>query len=179
MTTQQNRQGIRDVIGVIIAKHGLTIESVFVPWSLSRNAGEKSPSLNWRVTLKQEGRNILTTDYSAGCGHAPSYQQRETVDSHANVLRECEKGFATYGSMGMLNTKKPITPEARDVIYSLLLDSDALDHDSFESWASDFGYDTDSREAEKTYQACLKIALQFRKIGEAAIVELRDAFQDY
>lgn len=55
-----------------IAALGLTVEAVFIPFSLSRNKGEKHRTLNWRVTLKRNGREIMTTDYSAGEGHCPA-----------------------------------------------------------------------------------------------------------
>lgn len=169
----------------VVAKYGLTVESVFVPFSQSRNAnaGEKFPSLNWRVTLKQHGRTILTTDYSAGCAHAPSYNQRMDYDTRQLVNKECESGYACKQmyTMGHIQSmkNKPILPDSYDVIYSLLLDSEVLYHDSFESWAGEFGYDEDSRHAESLYNECIKIALKFRQIGESTIAELRDAYQDY
>lgn len=58
----------------------------------------------------------------------------------------------------------------------------------FENWASEYGYDTDSRKAESIYQACLDIALKLRgdialklrgAIGDSGMVELQTAFQDY
>jgi hypothetical protein len=159
-------------IDELLAKHGLTVESVFIPWSKSRNAGEKMPSLNWRVTLVHNGRKVLTTDYSAGYGHAPSYRQGDnTLFTHNRIENECERGKSYTG--------KAILPEPRDVIYSLLMDSEVMDYDSFESWADWFGYDQDSRQTEKTYNDCLKIALRLRKIGESVIEELREAYQDY
>tara|TARA_R110000796_G_scaffold242533_3_gene364638 strand:+ start:809 stop:1477 length:669 start_codon:yes stop_codon:yes gene_type:complete len=51
---------------------GVTVESVFIPFSRSRNAGQDSPSLNWSVTVKRQGRAVLTTDYGAGAGHCPA-----------------------------------------------------------------------------------------------------------
>lgn len=56
-----------------IASLGLTVESVFVPFSRSRNKAEKNPSLNWKVTIKRNDREVLTTDYMAGMGHCPNY----------------------------------------------------------------------------------------------------------
>lgn len=35
---------------------------------------------------------------------------------------------------------------------------------NFEEWATEFGYDTDSRKAERTYLACHKIAQNFREL---------------
>lgn len=169
---------VKNRVGVVIKKHDLTIESVFIPWSQSRSAGEKDPSLNWRVTLKQGGRAILSTDYSAGCAHAPSYNQRgyNTVDGREAVRNECESGKKSLGTWGR---GEAILPDSHDVIYSLLMDSEVLDYNSFEDWADSIGYDTDSRQAEQIYNSCLKIALQFHKIGESVIEELREVYQDY
>lgn len=50
-----------DIIDSALADLGLTVDSVFVPFSRSRNKGEKYKSLNWQVTVKRNGRNILTT----------------------------------------------------------------------------------------------------------------------
>ena len=60
------------------------------------------------------------------------------------------------------------------------MDADVLDYPTFEEWADTFGYDCDSRSAEKTYRDCLEIALKMRAIfGEADLTKLRDTFQDY
>jgi hypothetical protein len=178
---------------------GLGIDAVFVPFSQSRNRTEKSPSLNWRVTLHRTvsgiRRDILTTDYSAGCGHAPSYKQsfgRKSVEDRerdAMAAWECEHGGLAQGvrypAGGIMaqaygSVSKRIEPDTLDVIFSLVMDSDVLDAGGFESWASDFGYDTDSRKTEKTYQVCLDIALKLRvAIGDAGLQQLRTAFQDY
>lgn len=165
----------------VLDKYGLTVESAFVPWSKSRNAKEKNPSLNWIITLKQDGRDILTTDYSAGCGHAPSYKQGSynTIDGRDAVKWECENGYKLFQDSVFKMKQNPILPNAQDVIYSLLTDSEVLDYATFEDWADSFGYDPDSRSHEKIYNACLKIALQFRRIGESAMAELREAYQDY
>lgn len=179
---------VKDKIGVAIAKYDLTVESKFIPFSKSRNAGEKMPSLNWQVTLKWGDKKILTTDYSAGCGHAPFYKNhihnamRLSIWEHDRLMAECENGFpvdSRYENMIVWDKKRPILPDSRDVIYSLLLDSEVLEYATFEAWAGEFGYDGDSRQAEKTYNACMKIALQFRQLGESVISELRDAYQDY
>jgi hypothetical protein len=57
-----------------IAALGLTVESRFVPFSQSRSKDESRATLNWRVTVKRHGRDVLTTDYSAGIAHCPGYK---------------------------------------------------------------------------------------------------------
>lgn len=70
------------------------------------------------------------------------------------------KRMSVYFSMGAgLNGKEP---EAADVLGSLASDS-ASAGESFESWASEYGYDADSRKAEKTWKACRQIATKLQK----------------
>lgn len=55
-------------------------------------------------------------------------------------------------------------PTAADVLSCLISDSSALDAGSFEEWAREYGYSEDSRKAERTYRACLKIGADVRTL---------------
>ncbi|MCR4300686.1 MAG: hypothetical protein NUV51_03675 [Sulfuricaulis sp.] len=168
---------------------GLTYSAEFVPWSKSRNA-KKPPvkpsdySLNWKITISKGGRSI-TTDYSAGIGHIPGYKQswsgRLTVDEFEAIKYACETG-KTYRAISLnlgsipMGQKPILAPSVTDVMSSLILDASVLDAGVFEEWAGDYGYDTDSREAERIYKACLDIALKLRSIvGDAGLAALREA----
>src|SRR5690606_22517233 len=98
---------------------------------------------NWKVTLVKGGRDILTTDYSAGVGHCPSYKQmaRWTRDYTALIVFETEHGKTAHRPNGFSFIKggKPILPETLSVIHSLMLDCDVLIYGKFEQWAADFG----------------------------------------
>jgi hypothetical protein len=182
-----------DALAACIAKHGLIVRAEFVPFSKSRNAGEKHKSLNWKVTLMKNERDVLTTDYMAGSGHCPAhnskpphgYPNHKSMWERDSIAWECENGFPTtyLGSMsGFMRKSKsaPIVPDPVDVIWSLTRDADVIDYPTFEQWARDMGYDEDSRKAEKIYRDCLEIALKLRAgIGEQALSELREAGQDY
>jgi hypothetical protein len=103
------------------------------------------------------------------------------------IAYECEHGHAAAwsdnlnrvmprGARGIL----PILPDTCSVIASLVSDADALDHASFEEWASDQGENPDSRAAERTYRACLEIALKLRNaVGEYGLRKLSEACQDF
>jgi hypothetical protein len=161
----------------VIKNLGLTIESTFVPWSQSRRAGEKHPSLNWKVRLLHNGKLVAETDYSAGCGHCPSYQYGDNSVNHwEEVRRECETGKSNFKTVWGYS----ILLDTTDVIYSLVMDSDALNYPTYEEWASEFGYDPDSRKGEAIYRQCLEIALKLRSaIGEDGLKRLNEASQDY
>ena len=174
-----------DNVSKVLADMGLTLESVFVPFSQSRNKAEKSPSLNWKVTLKKSGKDILTTDYMAGCGHCPSYQQGGKFESRKQTEYECEKGIKagrwSYGMNRIQPTAKitPILPKIEDVVHSLVMDSEVLEYD-FAEWCGNFGYQEDSRKAEQIYNDCMQIALKInRSLGTDGLNTLREVYQDY
>ncbi len=178
----------QETLADCIERLGLSVVAVFTPFSQSRNAGNEHPSLNWRVWLRRNGRDILSTDYSAGIAHCPAYKASVRALGHPNsVLRsrfidwECENGKESHTNEHQSPYgRKPILPDAPSVVASLVLDSDVLNYGSFEDWAGDFGYDVDSREAEKTYRACLAIALQMRNgIGEDNLAALAEAAREY
>lgn len=183
----------RKALEAVIADLGLSVAAVFVPLSQSRNKGEKYPTLNWRVTLRRARLlppeagvdlfDVLTTDYSAGSAHCPSYRQgHRTVFTSERIAFECEHGKRArwLESAGMLTGGEPIKLDAVDVIHSLALNADVLNHSSFEEWASDLGHDPDSRAAENIYRQCLEHALALRNaIGEDGLRRLQEAGQGY
>lgn len=60
-----------------------------------------------------------------------------------------------YKGVGLPDTP----PTALEVLECLVSDARSYrDARSFEEWAGDLGYDTDSRAAEKTYKECKRIA---------------------
>lgn len=167
-TSEQFEAAARDL--------GLGMTTEFIPYSKSRNAGSWR-SLNWEATITHDDNPVLTTDYSAGEGHCPSYTQgRRSVDQDAAIRRECETGRRhRLGANGPAMTDEAIVPDFADVLASLISETDVLDFGTFEDWASEFGYDTDSRKAEANYRECLKNALALRAaIGDSALEQLRE-----
>ncbi len=167
---------------------GIEYTATFIPFSESRNKGEKLKSLNWLVTLRK-GHQEIKTDYMQGQGHVKGYKSKmggmtmyEKEDQDTRLEKACEEGrwVTAILSTGSVFTKPHPGPLLKDVLYSLVMDSDALDYPTFEDWADCFGYDTDSRSGEKVYRACLEIALKMRAMfGDAGLEKLREVFQDY
>jgi hypothetical protein len=54
-------------------------------------------------------------------------------------------------------------PSAADVLSSLLMDA-RVGEETFEDFCSDFGYEPDSRDAHKTWQACTRMAPRVRRL---------------
>jgi hypothetical protein len=178
-----NTNTTAEQIEATAAELGLSMTSEFVPFSKSRNASEKMPSLNWKVTLLVNGRPIITTDYMAGSGHCPSYKQGKQTWEDRNAIKfECENGKRArlMRSTDHIIGGEKINPKFADVLHSLVSDAGAIDHASFEDWASEYGYDTDSRKGEAIYRTCLEFGLKLRNaLGEAGLATLRDAVSNY
>lgn len=175
----------------VAARHKLGVTAVFIPFSQSRNKDSDMMNLNWKVTLTCNGRSVVTTNYSAGQAHCPAYENPPKLSNGAidkylqrkRITDECQNGkvskLTEHGSRFAIGGA-PILPDECDVIYALVSDSDVLNYCSFEQWASDFGYDEDSRKAKSIYDDCMSIALNLRGgLGDSVMSELQLACQEY
>ena len=87
--------------------------------------------------------------------------------------------FDYFTGLGHRKSAKPQAPTIKDVLYSLISDSSALET-SFEYWCADYGYDTDSRKAFETYQACCDIGKKINRLFNSKTrAAMREFFQEY
>lgn len=93
-----------------------------------------------------------------------------------NIKRGNEVMTVNY-SMGSAYAGEP---QESDIFNSLLLDTSNVEGETFEDWAGNFGYDTDSRKAEKSFNACKEelVSLQ-RLFSKSELNDLREIFADY
>lgn len=77
--------------------------------------------------------------------------------NHYKITLRCQRHtFTTYFSQGCGITREP---SASDLLNCLASDAAGFANaQSFEDWCSEYGYDTDSRKAEKTYNVIQKQA---------------------
>jgi hypothetical protein len=99
--------------------------------------------------------------------HNPNMDDSATMDHWRVTLRRPGKKMTVYFSMGSGHNGK--APEAADVLDCLASDASSVDNArDFADWASDYGYDTDSRKAHKTYTVCKRQAERLKKfLGES------------
>ena len=70
-----------------------------------------------------------------------------------------------------------VPPSALDILHCIRLDNP---HDeTFENWCSEYGYDTDSRKAEKMYRACIEQTMMFRRNYPAINLDEYQPLEDY
>jgi hypothetical protein len=72
---------------------------------------------------------------------------------------------------------KAVAPKIDDVLSALVIDGGAMS-EAFSDWCDNYGYDTDSRKALATYEACQENGIKLRRIG-VNIDDAMEAFQDY
>ena len=71
-------------------------------------------------------------------------------------------------------------PTVHDVLGCLLTDVMTVENcESFEDWAGDLGFDADSRNAEKSYNACVESCPKLYEFLGEYIEEFKEAAMDY
>jgi len=86
----------------------------------------------------------------------------ENMDHWRCVFKMGRRSLTIYFSMGMAHNGKE--PTAADVIACVVSDARGIDYcRSFEDWCSDYGYDTDSRKAERIFKVCERLAKSLKR----------------
>ena len=98
----------------------------------------------------------------------PNMADSENMDHWRCVLKAGRSQFTVYFSMGAAHNGK--APKAADVLDCLASDACGFANArDFADWASEYGYDPDSRKAYHTYRIVEKQAKKLRKfLGESA-----------
>lgn len=88
------------------------------------------------------------------------------------LQRSGGKRMTVYFSKGRGHNGKPA--EASEVLDCMASDAAGVENaQSFEDWASEYGYDTDSRKAHRTYSICKRQAERLKKfLGDEAYEKL-------
>jgi len=124
----------------------------------------------WTVTLTYRGRTFMTA-YRTGLGNGtrrgrPMEAPREG-EQRVPMTLELARALKPYGRLTVSDTEGFVLlsrPPLGDVLMSLGLDAHSGEHMLFEDFANEFGLDTDSREAERTWRVCQETRGQLRKL---------------
>jgi hypothetical protein len=108
--------------------------------------GLRANQFHWHVVVTRGAQSFETT-YSAGLAHCSSARRN------------------TPGSI-VLDGKwvKPTAPSVAGMLDCLRSDAHAGESNVFEDFASEFGYDSDSRKAEAIWHACQKIRGELQRL---------------
>lgn len=102
----------------------------------------------------------------------PYMENGADMDHWRCVIRAGRRKLTIPFSMGKGHNGK--APDLPNVLDCLASDSAGIETaGSFEDWASEYGYDTDSRKAERTFRACQRQADKLKRfLTEGAYQEL-------
>ena len=108
----------------------------------------------------EENKIKMTCEYA---DHNPNMDDKNWQANHYKItLKTNGKQFTLYFSQGIGITGEPKIESVLDC-----LASDAAGYENasdFEDWANEYGYDTDSRKAEKTYNLIGKQADKLKNL---------------
>jgi len=119
-------------------------------------------------------------DYKTFCNRHNISIESELVDENPNMtdmpegsyhwkvtLKRPGKQMTLFFSMGPALTNEPT---AEEVLECLAMDSYTAEDETFEEWCGNYGYDTDSRKAERCYNATMNQAGKLvRFLGELSL----------
>jgi hypothetical protein len=151
----------RTSLDQFIAKHGILFEA-------------------HRVATRPDG--LMESDPKNPTRHFRCRIKVRPLETNLGLTYRDTRSFGLYFSQGSTHTTEPTLAEVLDC-----LASDASGYEqakdvaranihedvTFDNWASEYGYDTDSRKAEKTFRTVKRQAEQLKRtLGEAAYKEL-------
>ena len=92
------------------------------------------------------------------------------------TIRMGKRRLTTSYRMGMAHTGEP---DVASVVYSLISDYQCARDSSFEDFCFEYGYNLDSRKAEKTFKQCRATGPKLEKLLGDTLPQLIEASQDY
>ena len=141
---------------------------------------EKWDCDSWRFTMKKQ-----SFEYFTGMAHREDVTadtKKRAAYEFTSLTEKDKSGQTMYGRRYLQRVqelRKPQTPPIASLLYSLILDGSACS-ESFASWCDSFGYDSDSRKARATYEACQQGFDKLRKVfSPAQIAHIQELLQEY
>lgn len=167
-----------------LAALGVTMRAAFV----GQPADPKllNSLLFWHVEVLYRGSIVLREPWRMGTAYVQvqrgdrwhsAHTCRLTTDVYDAVKAAVERGV---GGWPLSVACRLVAPCAADVLASLSRDASVLDFPTFEAWASEYGYDPDSRSALATYNELLAQSLRYRSaLPEETRAAIAALLQDY
>jgi hypothetical protein len=115
-----------------------------------------SPEAENRASLAKLGIKMSVR----GADNNPNFDHGDPHASHYKcTFSRGRKRMTVNYSMGSAHTSEPTLNEVFDCLVG---DARSVDDLDFDEWCRDIGYDTDSRQAERTYKTCVHQAGRLR-----------------
>lgn len=163
-----------------ITLESLNLKATCVPCGTGNiGEGDRNEMLRFNCLFTNAKGRSESFEYFVGFGQLNWNESRVKRASHihfsqdqASVIELGSKRWDLRDKSLLASTALAVaritkfTPDPLEVLACIARDGDAQDT-LFEDWCSEMGYDTDSRKAEKTYNACRDNFLKLRKLLSA------------
>lgn len=119
------------------------------------------------MTLNEFITDAGITITSTQTGNNPHVEDSDRMNNYKVRLRNADgRTMRLYYSKGV--GRNGASPTAEEILDCLAMDASGIENaQGFEDWCSEYGYDTDSRRAEKTYKVCQRQAERLQKFLDA------------
>ena len=170
----------------IVQREGITMDTEKA--TSNPNMPDAIPDAqHWLCVLRNEGKSrTLDVPYSMGPAHKTV--TRAAIVALGGRVEGWKMGekmpFHGFGSKQVCVAEaeaeslcEPTPPELADVLDCLASNAMGIENARcFEEWAAEYGYDEDSRRAERVYRTCQEEAAKLaRFLGEGVFQEVLDA----
>lgn len=153
-----------------IARYGLRMDVAPAPSNPNMDDMPEG-SAHWAVTIHGPGGK-LDIPYSMGPGHRrwkrgatpKAYKEFASQKVGGPAVKPYFGGCSLYAAEHFDRWTEPTPPDLPGVLECLSSDWAGVEGQTFEDWASDLGYDTDSRKAERVYRVTLETANIGRRV---------------
>lgn len=130
---------------------------------------------HWVVTIIHNGQSF-STDYHQGAAYREHRSPTGRKGSKVK-FKYARGGGITLHEEERLLRSVPTVPTVTDVMYCLVSDAQCAEYGDFDDFCDNLGYDNDSREAERIYNACRDTFFKLRSMFN--LEQLSELFQDY
>lgn len=165
---------IESAVNDLLSTASIEFVAVYMGETAKAWSGDNKPNImdQWQVKFRSPGKEI-SEFYFTGLGHRQATAIGKTRPE--SKFPKNTNGYADWAKMYV----KPVKPSSAGVLYSLLTDAGAM-HESFNDWCDNYGYDSDSITAFRTYQDCCEIGKKLCQIfTKDEADKLREMLQDY
>ncbi len=149
------------------------LESIGVKVVITKNAKQNCP--NWGECKEYHLNRYGTSKIPHNHGFEYDIflergKKHECLGSFWASINDCYKTRNALAYEILIITNHNFLPSAYGVLSAFMNDVHT-NRMTFQDWASDLGYDTDSRKAEQTYRACLEISIKLQRFFSAEEIE--------
>ena len=129
------------------------------------------------IQTKTAGEITINSDFKGDKQWKNSNSKQKNWNNHLITVTHNKKrlSFDFWGSI--MNPENKTEQEVVFAFYCLLSDSCA-GNETFENFCGDFGYDQDSRTAERIHKQCISSLAKFNRVFDCDLYELCNEIQE-